>query len=101
MEVQIDNKMVENAAEVRISVRLTPRELSQVFLSGDTLIRLPVEQAICEDTAPVLRDTVFLSELAECRHGYRRRFAQAAAATAFAASVREQLNAAATQLERL
>ena len=75
-------------------MRLSGRETSRLFLNGDTLIQLPVDGALPEERAPIPRTSIFLSELAGFRDGFRRVFADAAAAEAYAASVRSQLTTA-------
>ena len=62
--------------------------------SGDTLIQLPLDGALPEEGAPIPRTSIFLSELAGFRDGFRRVFADAAAAEAYASSVRSQLTTA-------
>jgi hypothetical protein len=94
MEVEILNEETGGGVAVRVSVRLSGRETSRLFLSGDTLIQLPTDGALPEEGAPIPRTSIFLSELAGLRDGFRRVFANAAAAQAYAASVRSQLTTA-------
>ncbi len=80
---------------VQIKVRLAGRETSRLFVSGDTLIQLPLDGALPEAHAsPVPRTSIFLSELAGRRDGLTRTFADAAGAQAFATAVRSQLDTA-------
>lgn len=77
---------------VRVRVRLSERETSRLFLSGDSLIRLPLDGALPEtERVPIPRTSMFLSELAGTRDGLTRAFAEEAAAESFAAAVRAQL----------
>ena len=78
---------------VQVKVRLSGREASRLFVSGDTLIQLPLDGALPEvDASPLPRTSIFLSELTGRRHGLTRTFADAADAQAFAAVVRTQLD---------
>ena len=80
---------------MRVQVRLSARETNQLFLSGDTLVQLPLDGTLPEpDGAPIPRTSIFLSELAGSRDGLARVFADGAAAEAFAAAVRIQLETA-------
>lgn len=98
MEAEINRRTLSGSVEVSIRVRLTSREASRVFSSGDFLIRLPIDGALSTDDAPMTRDAVYLSELAESREGYRREFVTADAADAFATAVHAQLERAANRL---
>jgi hypothetical protein len=99
VEVQVATELADGNVAVCVSLRLTSRELSRVFLSGDVLIHLPAEGIVLEEAAsPVPRTGLFLSELAELAGGFTRVFASRAAADAFAASVRGQLDDAAVKL---
>jgi hypothetical protein len=94
MDIEILNEQTPGGVAVRVSVRLSGRETSRLFLNGDALIQLPVEGALPEQRAPIPRTSIFLSELAGLRDGFRRVFADSAAAQAYAASVRSQLTTA-------
>lgn len=95
MEIAIASEAVAEAVEVHVTVRLSGREANRLFLSGDTLIQLPLEGALPEpDGAPIPRMSIFLSELAGARDGLRRRFCDEASAAAFGAAVRTQLETA-------
>jgi hypothetical protein len=99
VEVQLSTEDSDGTVAVRVLLRLTPRERSRLFTSGDALIHLPTEGVVLDDAAsPVPRTGLFLSELAEMKGGFRRAFSGAADAAAFAASVRGQLDAAASKL---
>jgi len=95
VEITLGSEEVAAGVAVRVSVRLTGRELNRLFLSGDTLIQLPLEGAVPgDDAAPFPRTSIFLSELAGSGEGFTRVFADAAAAAAFEAEVRRQLETA-------
>ena len=95
MEIDIANERVAGGVDVRVQVRLSARETNRLFLSGDTLIQLPLDGALTEpDGAPIPRTSIFLSELAGSRDGLVRVFADGAAAEAFAVAVRTQLETA-------
>ena len=94
MDIEILNEETPGGVAVRVSVRLSGRETSRLFLNGDALIQLPLEGSLPEQGAPIPRTSIFLSELAGFRDGFRRVFADAAAAQAYAASVRSQLTTA-------
>jgi hypothetical protein len=99
VEVQVTTNHVNGVVEARVRLRLRPRELNRLFVDGDVLIQLPTDGiATDESAAPILRTSVFLSELAEMRDGFARRFTAQAAADTFAASVRDQLQQAAARL---
>lgn len=95
MEISLASEDVAAGVAVRVSVRLSSRELNRLFLSGDTLVQLPLDGAVLEaDTAPIPRGSIFLSELAGSTDGFTRVFADASAAAAFEAAVRRQLETA-------
>lgn len=95
MEIDITSQQVPEGTAVQIRVRLSGRETSRLFLSGDTLIQLPLDGALPEgDASPVPRSGVFLSELASRRDGFSRIFTDAHAAEAFATAVRSQIETA-------
>ncbi|HSL96562.1 MAG TPA: hypothetical protein VLA35_11715 [Thermoleophilia bacterium] len=95
MEISLASEDVAAGVAVRVSVRLSSRELNRLFLSGDTLVQLPLDGAVLEaDAAPIPRTSIFLSELAGSAEGFSRVFADAAAAAAFEAAVRRQLETA-------
>ena len=95
MEIDIANERVAGGVAVRVQVRLSARETNRLFLSGDTLVQLPLDGALPEpDGAPFPRTSIFLSELAGSHDGLARAFADGAAAEAFAAVVRTQLETA-------
>lgn len=95
MEIDIANEQLSNGVAVRVLVRLSGRETSKLFLSGDTLIQLPLTDALPEaDGSPIPRTSIFLSELAGTRDGLVRVFASAGSAQAYATAVRSQLETA-------
>ena len=95
MEIDITSQQVPEGMAVQVKVRLSGRETSRLFVSGDTLIQLPLDEALPDaDGTPVPRTSVFLSELAGKRDGLSRTFTDTAAAQAFAAAVRSQLETA-------
>jgi hypothetical protein len=95
VEIDITSQQVPEGMAVQVKVRLSGRETSRLFVSGDTLIQLPLDGALPDaDGTPVPRMSVFLSELAGKRDGLSRTFTDAAAAQAFAAAVRSQLETA-------
>jgi hypothetical protein len=95
VEIDIANEQRPDGVAVRVQVRLTGRETNRLFLNGDTLIQLPLDGALPEpDSSPIPRSSIFLSELAGLRDGLTRVFAEAGAATTFAAAVRAQLESA-------
>jgi len=76
-------------------VRLSGRETSRLFLSGDTLIQLPLDGALtAHGGSPIPRTSIFLSELVGLADGLSRGFAEGATADAFAHAVRSQLDTA-------
>jgi hypothetical protein len=92
VEIALASEPVESGIAVRVSVRLSGREMSRLFVSGDTLIQLPLEGSVLDaSAAPVPRTSMFLSELAGSADGFTRVFNDSAAAAAFEASVRRQL----------
>ncbi len=95
MEIDITSQQVPEGMAVRVKVRLSGRETGRLFVSGDTLIQLPLDGALPDDDGtPVPRMSIFLSELAGKRDGLSRTFTDAAAAQAFAVAVRSQLETA-------
>jgi hypothetical protein len=92
VEFHVDNERADDSVAVRVLVRLTPRELTSVFVAGDVLLHLPTD-GLAESAAgrPMPRSSMFLSEMAERREGYLRVFADQASADAYAAEVRGQL----------
>lgn len=95
MEIDITSQQVPEGVAVQVKVRLSGRETSRLFVSGDTLVQLPLDGALLDDDAsPVPRTSIFLSELAGRRDGVSRTFADAVAAQAFATVVRTQLETA-------
>ena len=99
MEVQFATESTDGTIAVRVSLRLSPRERSRLFVSGDMLIHLPTEGVVLDEAAPPMpRTGLFLSELAELPGGFLRVFSDRASADAFAASVRDQLDDAASRL---
>jgi hypothetical protein len=95
VEIDITSQQVPEGMAVQVKVRLSGREASKLFVSGDTLIQLPLDGALPDtDGTPVPRMSIFLSELAGRRDGLSRTFTDAAAAQAFAGSVRTQLETA-------
>ena len=95
MEIDIVKERVSQGVAVRVQVRLSGREMSQLFLSGDTLIQLPMDGALPDAAgAPLPRTSVFLSELAGSADGLVRVFVGEPAAAAFAAALRTSLETA-------
>jgi hypothetical protein len=95
VEIEIANDQLPAGVAVRVQVRLSGREVSRLFATGDTLIQLPLDGALPEaDGAPIPRTSMFLSELAGSREGLTRVFADAAGAQAYSAVVRAQLETA-------
>jgi len=95
VEIDITSQQVPEGVAVQVKVRLSGRETSRLFVSGDTLLQLPLDGALPDDDgSPVPRMSIFLSELAGRRGGISRTFSDAAAAQAFAATVRSQLDTA-------
>ena len=95
MEIDITSQQVPQGVAVLVKVRLSGRETSRLFLSGDVLIQLPLDGALPDtDGSPVPRTSIFLSELAGKRDGLSRIFDGGADADAYAAAVRAQLETA-------
>ncbi|MGZ4200247.1 MAG: hypothetical protein ACXVP1_08680 [Thermoleophilia bacterium] len=95
MEIDIGSEQVTAGIAVHVRVRLSSRELNRLFLSGDTLIQLPLEGMADEvESAPIPRMSMFLSEIAGTPDGFSRTFADAALADRFAQAVREQISTA-------
>jgi hypothetical protein len=95
VEIDIASQQVPEGVAVQVKVRLTGRETSRLFVSGDTLVQLPLDGALPDpDGSPVPRTSIFLSELAGRRDGFSRTFAEARTAGAFAAAVRAQIETA-------
>jgi len=95
VEIDIASQQVPEGMAVQVKVRLSGRETSRLFVSGDTLVQLPLDGALPDaDGSPVPRTSMFLSELAGKRDGLTRTFSDAAASQAFAAAVRAQLETA-------
>jgi hypothetical protein len=95
VEIDIANEQVPHGVGVRVRVRLSGRETSRLFLSGDTLIQLPLDGALsASGGSPVPRTSIFLSELVGLADGLSRAFEGSAAADAFADAVRSQLDTA-------
>jgi hypothetical protein len=95
VEIDITSQQVPEGVAVQVRVRLSGRETSRLFVSGDTLIQLPLDGALPDDDiSPVPRMSIFLSELAGRRDGLSRTFPDATAAQAFADAVRTQLDTA-------
>ena len=95
MEIDIVNEQIPEGVAVRVRVRLSGRETSRLFLSGDTLIQLPLDGALtAHEGSPIPRTSIFLSELVGLADGLSRVFADGSAADAFADVVRSQLDTA-------
>ena len=95
MEIDIANERVPLGVAVRVRVRLSGRETSRLFVSGDTLIQLPLDGAVPDTAgAPLPRPSIFLSELAGSADGLVRVFVDEPSAAAFAAALRTSLEAA-------
>jgi hypothetical protein len=95
VEIALTSEDLAAGVAVHVSLRLSGRELNRLFLSGDTLVQLPLDGAVLEaEAAPIPRTSMFLSELAGSAEGFTRVFADAAAAAAFEAAVRRQLETA-------
>lgn len=95
MEIDIAHQQAPGGVAVTVRVRLTGREASRLFLSGDTLIQLPLEDALPgSDSSPMPRASIFLSEIAGLRDGLTRVFTGSQAADTYAAIVRTQLETA-------
>ena len=95
MEIDIASQQVPQGVAVQVKVRLSGRETGRLFVSGDTLIQLPLDGALPDpDGSPVPRTSIFLSELAGKRDGLSRTFAGGGEAEVYAAAVRAQLETA-------
>jgi hypothetical protein len=95
VEIDVAQERVSEGVRLRLLVRLSPRETNRLFLSGDTLIQLPLDGAVPQtERAPIPRTSVFLSELAGSPEGFSRTFVDEAHAEGFVASVRGQLESA-------
>jgi len=54
VDITLASEDVAAGVAVHVSVRLSSRELNRLFLSGDTLVQLPLDGAVLEaDTAPI------------------------------------------------
>ena len=95
MEIDVSSQQGPGGVVVQVKVRLSARETSRLFVSGDTLLQLPLHGAL-PDTggSPLPRTSIYLSELAGRRDGLTRTFADTTHAEAFAAAVRAQLETA-------
>jgi len=92
VEIDISSQQVPEGVAVQVKVRLSGRETSRLFVSGDTLVQLPLDGALPDpDGSPVPRTSIFLSELAGRSDGLSRTFTDGGAAAAYAAAVRAQL----------
>jgi hypothetical protein len=95
VEIDISSLQVPEGVAVQVKVRLSGRETSRLFVSGDTLLQLPLEGALPDpDGSPVPRSSIYLSELAGRRDGLTRTFTRGGDAQAFSAAVRAQLDTA-------
>jgi hypothetical protein len=95
VEIDITSRQVPEGVAVQIQVRLSGRETSRLFVSGDTLIQLPLDGALPDlEGSPFPRAGIFLSELAGTRGGLTRIFSAETDAQAFATAVRTQLETA-------
>jgi len=95
MEIDIAKEPSPHGVTVRVQVRLSGRESSRLFLSGDSLVQLPLDGASAEtERAPLPRTSIYLSELVGMRHGLTRAFTDEASADGFAAAVRTNLETA-------
>ena len=95
MEIDVAQERVSQGVRVRVLVRLSPRETNRLFLSGDTLIQLPLDGTTPEpENAPIPRSSIFLSELAGSREGFTRTFVDEAHADLFEQAVRSQIELA-------
>ena len=101
MEIDIAKEQVPHGVAVCVRVRLSGREASRLFVSGDALVELPLDGSLpgeADDGAsPLPRSGIFLSELAGLPRGFTRVFADPASAEAYAAAVGADLG---TALER-
>ena len=95
VEIDIAKEPLPHGVTVRVQVRLSGRESSRLFLSGDSLIQLPLDGALAEtERAPLPRTSIYLSELVGIRRGLTRTFGDEASANSFAAAVRTDLETA-------
>lgn len=95
VEIDISSEPVAAGVAVHVHVRLTPRELNRLYLSGDTLVQLPADGIADESSGtPIARTSIFLSELAGSQAGFTRLFVDAPRAEAFATSVSTQVSSA-------
>jgi hypothetical protein len=95
VEIDIAKEQGPDGVAVCVQVRLSGRETSRLFLSGDTLIQLPLDGALTtSEGSPIPRSSMFLSELVGLTGGLSRGFAERPAADAFADAVRSQLDTA-------
>jgi hypothetical protein len=95
VEIDIGSEQVSQGIAVHVRVRLSARELNRLFVSGDTLIQLPLKGALDDvGGAPIPRMSMFLSEIAGAPDGFLRTFSDAACADGFAGVVREQISTA-------
>jgi hypothetical protein len=94
VEITLVSEDLTAGVAVHVAVRLSGREMNRLFLSGDTLIHLPLDGALDDDAAPLPRTSIFLSELAGSPGGFTRVFADSPSAAAFEAAVRRQLETA-------
>jgi hypothetical protein len=95
VEIDIGSEQVEQGVAVHVRVRLSPRELNRLFLSGDTLIQLPLDGFVDEPgDAPMPRMSMFLSEIAGSSDGFSRTFVDAGSADGFARTVHQQISTA-------
>jgi hypothetical protein len=95
VEIDITSQQVPEGVAVQVKVRLSGRETSRLFVSGDTLVQLPLDGALPDPGgSPLPRTSIFLSELASRRDGLSRTFTDGGTAGAFAAAVRAQLETA-------
>jgi hypothetical protein len=95
VEIEIAQERLSEGVRVRVLVRLSPRETNRLFLSGDTLIQLPLDGAVAQPlSAPITRTSIFLSELAGSHEGFTRTFVEEAQAGSFERAVRAQIESA-------
>jgi len=99
VEIEVTTEQVAGGHDVAVHLRLSPRETSRLFLSGDTLIQLPTEGLVPEaESAPIPRMSIFISEIAGAKDGLHRVFAERRDADIFSTSVRTQLEKALEEL---
>ena len=95
MEIEVAQERASEGVTVRVLVRLSSRETNRLFLSGDTLIQLPLDgMAAHPQDAPIPRTSIFLSELAGSHEGFTRTFVDEARAESFARALRSQIESA-------